>query len=280
MVLHNLRNSHANEPESPVKAPFGLAYNLREVSLLPANKPVEHRRRQMKRFKQVTFSMILGLVALMLASQQARATVVFDDDFDSARSRSALNAQRLPNWSVFGGSVDVIKSGDYYVSCAGGSGFCIDLDGSTKSAGGIATHSIFGPGSYSLTFDISGNQRSFLGGMAEHGDAMIVSLGDWTQKLRMQADDSWKTVSIFFDTGVGGALSFSQLEMSYDYYGILLDNVVLTALSDTSSISNQLLDDDGRTQEVAVPEPAPWAVLLACLASLGLFTPRRNAYAA
>ena len=215
----------------------------------------------MRRLWKLTVSVLTGLAALTLASQQANAAVVFADDFETVRHHSVLNIQQLPNWNVQHGSVDLVKSGDFMVACSGGSGYCVDLDGSTKVGGAIQTKDVFGPGTYSLSFDFSGNQRGALEGNAAAGDAMIVSLGDWSHKIRALPDTSWKTFTITMEIQTAGQLSFSQLGLSFDYYGILIDNIALSYLAGDLNWCGQ--ESAGACKKTAtLPEPSALAVMI------------------
>ena len=212
-------------------------------------------------------------VSAFAANDASASVVVFSDNFENKKQGSVQNVQRLPGWVVGGGgsSVDYIKAGDFGLTCGGSSGYCIDLDGSTKSGGEIATAASFGPGTYTLSFEFSGHQRRWL---SDAGDAMIVSLGDWSKKFRTQPDTGFHTHSITFTTTTDGQLSFSQLGMSYDYYGIILDNVTLTYISGGSSASTIGNNNNGPTAQV--PEPATLALFGAGLAGIGLISRRRR----
>jgi hypothetical protein len=85
---------------------------------------------------------------------------VFSDNFDTYAYQ--LNWTPPANWIASGpGTVDLIgetttSTGfDFYP----GNGGYVDLDGSNWIAGTLETIQSFGPGTYTLTFDLSGNAR-------------------------------------------------------------------------------------------------------------------------
>lgn len=84
--------------------------------------------------------------ALALASLPASAAVVFSSSFDAENGcNSALNYAGWSGWTVSNGSVDLVRSGNFGITCRGGSGSCVDLDGSTGDAGRFATAYFVGP---------------------------------------------------------------------------------------------------------------------------------------
>jgi hypothetical protein len=229
-----------------------------------------------------------AVVALVAFTVPAHATVVFSDPFDSEPDGpndggSTLNDTGLTKWFAppSEGTIDTIASGSYGIQCAGGAGKCIDLDGSTNSAGTIVSRALF---SYStgdlvtLTFDISGNQRnpnndlwfggfinvdipfygnpppimgsSFFGNSpcgAFSGGAFSTRLGNVSSSAACQTLGSapWTTYNIGFRAANSGSfrLIFGDYSAgSSDNQGALLDNVKLSI--------------------AGVPEPATWAMMI------------------
>ncbi|HEY0437492.1 MAG TPA: hypothetical protein VGC92_12700, partial [Phenylobacterium sp.] len=132
--------------------------------------------------------MTLGLA--LAAGPAARATTVLSDNFNSeAGGFSALNYTGFTKWTSTGaGGVDVVRTGDFSITCAGGSGSCVDLAGSPGPGEITSTASYaFHTGqTVTLSFDVSGNQVNDL-------------LDD------MYAGFSVDTVTTFKDYSTGGA---------------------------------------------------------------------------
>ena len=57
--------------------------------------------------------------------------------------------------------MDLVHSGDFGITCFGGAGSCVDLDGSTNASGTLNSVSFaFSAGqSVTLSWELSGNQR-------------------------------------------------------------------------------------------------------------------------
>lgn len=166
------------------------------------------------------------LLPAALLSLTAQAGVIFQDDFNAeagAEEASALNYTSFSNWTVSEGTVDVVASGDYSIGCAGGDGKCVDLDGSTGNAGILRSIALtLNPGTYTLSFDISGNQR----GHAD--DSMVVTLGGFLDEtFTLSASDPWQTIirNITVTAETTDYLVFNH--DGGDNIGILLDNVSL-----------------------------------------------------
>lgn len=166
------------------------------------------------------------LLPAALLSLTAQAGVIFQDDFNAeagAEGASALNYTSFSNWTVSEGTVDVVASGNYSIGCAGGDGKCVDLDGSTGNAGILRSIALtLDPGTYTLSFDISGNQR----GHAD--DSMVVTLGGFLDEtFTLSASDPWQTIirSITVTAETTDYLVFNH--DGGDNIGILLDNVSL-----------------------------------------------------
>jgi hypothetical protein len=175
----------------------------------------------------------LALAAVVgMACASSQAAVVFQDNFDADNPSSALNFNSLINWTVAGGTVDYIRSGGFGITCAGGTGACLDLDGSTGNAGRIVSRTAFsliGGDSYLIEGLVSGNQR---GGSS---DSVIVGLID-------DATNTVATSATFSGILPGRPFQITQLMVTAtsgnfrvfwegvgaDNVGVILDNVTFS----------------------------------------------------
>lgn len=223
-------------------------------------------------------SSLIVLSALAVAAP-ASAGVVFSDDFNAENGgNSALNYAGFANFGV-SGNVDLVKSGDFGISC---SGSCVDLDGTTGPGKitSLASFSFNAGDKVRLTGLLGGSQRagasdpfglSFdFGGTTilkdygfnwGTGDIVVISniatpgIGSFSGIL---GNEAFAPHSIFFTAGSAGTLKFAFSTQSADNIGPLLDGVTLTI-------------DSG-----AVPEPAAWAMMLAGFGLVGAAMRRRE----
>lgn len=180
-----------------------------------------------------------ALLAAVVSAAPASATVVFSDNFDS------YPASQVP-WAgngvwTTGNGVDLVKSGDYGLMCAFGTGNCVDLSG---SAPGSISHSLFlTPGRYNLSFDFTGNQLDAAGGPRPQVGftAAIDSFSHNTGPLSNSSSTFSSYASDFVISSAGNyLLSFTQDVGGDPYRGSIVDNVSVSA----------------------VPEPAAWALMI------------------
>ncbi|MCG8312950.1 MAG: PEP-CTERM sorting domain-containing protein [Pseudomonadales bacterium] len=193
-----------------------------------------------------------ALLALSL-STSASAAVIFEDNFDSEAGlpgQHALNYNSFSNWSVTNGTVDVVSSGGWGISCVDGTGKCVDLDGSTGDAGIFTSSALtLGPGDYLLSFDISGNQRN------HRADSLAVTLGGFfSDSYDLASNSPWTTITHAFTVAAATTSSFVFNHSGGDNIGIMLDNVSL--------------------HSVEIPEPS--SILIFGLGLFGLGLARRN----
>lgn len=192
-----------------------------------------------------------AVAAAALFGGHAFAGVVLADNFNTGPGM--LN---WPGDSVFTstsppGSVDLIPVGKDF-DLQPGNGFYVDLDGTSGNgnnpAGQLTSKASFGPGAYTLTFDLAGNLRG------APTQKTTVSLGDWSVDLTPAANAGFGLETFTFTTTVAGNLVFTENGPS-DQQGNLLDNVNLTS---------------------AAPEPASWALMIGGLGLTGFALRRRR----
>jgi hypothetical protein len=200
---------------------------------------------------------ILGLVTTLLVGfgAPAKAAPVFFDNFEGVTSGGTiLNWDGGTNWDVLSGTVDLVKSGDFGIACTGGTGYCVDMDGSTRSAGDIVSINVgpLGPGTYEFSYSLSGNQRQL--GFADTVVAYIeFGVMSWSHTLPFNA--GWQTFSQQFTIASTADPVYIRFGATGgDNIGMLLDNVELKA--------------------AAVPEPASLSLLLVGVA--GMFGARKR----
>jgi hypothetical protein len=172
----------------------------------------------------IQYSALILVASLACSTQAVRdtsaATVTsLNDNFNS--EGASLNYNSFANWNVTAGSVDVVNgsSNPWGIVCAGG---CVDTDGTTSAAGTLQTKDSFAPGAYTLSFDISGNQR---GGVA---DSLLVNFGTYSETFLKNASDPFEHITRNVTLSAIAALIFSG--QGGDNVGILLDNVAVRTL--------------------------------------------------
>lgn len=201
--------------------------------------------------RKVTTILAIFAGALVLIWPAASKADSITENFDELTP--ALNATDVGAFTVTSGSVDVVGGGLFGSLCvAPESGNCVDLNGSTSTAGQISTADLtLAPGTYTLTFDLIGDQR----GSPASATVTLGSLYD--QTFVLASDDVTSGIvstTINVGTTTVAPLIFSSNQNSN--VGLLLDNVSLIPVS--------------------VPEPATLSLLGIGLASL-FFIRRRAA---
>ncbi|MFK8016044.1 MAG: PEP-CTERM sorting domain-containing protein [Gammaproteobacteria bacterium] len=188
-------------------------------------------------------AILVGMLIFDPTVASASTVNFLQDDFDD--ETAALNYSSFENWTVLTGAIDTIASGTFGIDCAGGTGICIDLDGSSGDAGELVTNDTFAAGVYTLSFALSGNQR-----VPSADDEVTVLFGDLSESISIS--DPFAPFEIFTRTvtvGVGGdVLTFSHA--GGDNVGLILDNVTVA------------------------PVPLPGAFYLFATACIGLFAGR------
>jgi len=208
--------------------------------------------------------LLIAITALGVTPGQA-AVILFQDNFNTESASTVQNFSGFTNWTVSNGTVDYIRSGDLGVTCFGGSGGCVDLDGSTNAGGRLTSrtsYTLVPGGVYTVTVQVSGNQR---GGIADVitigfiGPGILAGTGGITSVTLIGLPSEFPfTLEQFSAAGNGPVRLFFETT-STDNLGPIIDNVMLAC--DTCPA-------------LAVPEPST-PVLLA-LAIFGIFGFARN----
>jgi hypothetical protein len=172
------------------------------------------------------YKRLATIIAATVFAAHVNAGAIFQDNFDAEGdlNTSVLNYNIFEKWSVIEGTVDLIADPNQWgIDCVGGSGKCVDLDGSTGNAGAFQSIALtLDPGTYTLSFDISGNQRG------SSDDTMLVTLGGFlNESFTLGATAPWQTVirSITVASQTTDFITFNH--NGGDNIGIMLDNVSL-----------------------------------------------------
>ena len=199
----------------------------------------------------------LFATAGLLIAAGAHAAPVFSDNFDGENGNTTvLNYTGFANFTVTDGTVDLIGTpSGYSIVCAGGAGACVDLDGTTGNPGALTSSAIdFAAGDYTLTFDLSGNQRT------QSTDTVTVSLGSLlNETISLAGFDPFQTFSFNFSVVAPTTASLIFQNDGSDNIGAILDNVAINGGADP------------------VPEPGMIGLLGLGLLGLGVARRRRTA---
>ncbi len=175
-------------------------------------------------------------------ANHARPTPVFEDTFDSENgSRGMFNYTGFANWTVTGGSVDLVGPGVSNIEP--GNGLYIDMAGTTSTAGQIQTSTAINltPGAYTLAFDLGSNSGA---------NELTVTLGTvYSEVFTPTSNQDFETITrtIVVTAPEAATLTFEETGPD-DNFGSLIDDVSLTRLNNAGT---------GGALDIEVLGPAP-----------------------
>jgi choice-of-anchor C domain-containing protein len=187
-------------------------------------------------------------LALALGGGAHAATnLVTDGDFNSPSGGNAFHpfsaGSSFGPWTVSSGSVDLV--GGFWQEPTPGAG-SVNVNGHSDGSFGqsIAT----GPGTYTLTFDLSGDPQGRPG----------------TKSLEVSVGDITKTFT--FTTGANSRANMMYVPESLTFKATGPTTLTFTSLDQPSSPFGPVVADVAID---AVPEPAAWALMMLGLGAMG-----------
>ena len=170
---------------------------------------------------------LVGLMILVVfTSAQAGITLLYDNFNSENGGVGAENYNRFTNWAVSEGVVDLIGDtgkGALY-DLIPGHGLYVDMDGTFLPLGaGTLSHTLnLQPGTYTLSFDLAGNQRN------DDIESVTVKMGSILDEVySLGRDDPFTTRTENFTINSETSVTLSFAGAGSDYRGMLLDNVHL-----------------------------------------------------
>ncbi len=160
----------------------------------------------------------------------AQAAVIFSDNFDADFGSSALNFNGLINWTSSNGTIDYIRSGGYGIGCVGGSGGCLDLDGSTGNAGRITSTQVFSFDDelqYYIDLALSGNQRGGATDSVLFGIRNVDTAAELSTVVGPLAPNAPFSITSWGFSGLSGNWQLFVEGIGGDNIGAILDNYSL-----------------------------------------------------
>lgn len=226
---------------------------------------------------------LLTVVAMAAFTAPATAAVVYSNNFNAENGgNSQLNYNGFNGLSVTGGTVDLVKSGDFGITCAGGTGACVDLDGSTGNAGLTSSGSYtFNAGDrVALSFLFSGNQR----GGANDGfatrflfaSAVSGTYGSESTNFGSQNYGSFTAQPGLFLTISGIVPSYAMTDFEFYFIASNAGSVNFN-FEDLGNDNVGVVIDDVSLSIGAVPEPSAWALMILGFGAVGAAARRRAA---
>ncbi len=216
-------------------------------------------------------AMIAAASAVALAAGgTAHAGSLLTETFDGENGgSSALNYTGFANWTVSSGTVDIIHHGDYGISCYGGAGSCVDLDGSTDQGGVLLTAKsyAFNAGdTVVFSAQISGNQR----GSADDGFYMGFNFDASTHIASYNTGGGYGAATVFSDVyGYGFSSSGPMLASNDPFRFYSISFLAAQAGTVQAYIGTLSSDDYGPIVDNVslggpggAPEPASWALMI------------------
>jgi hypothetical protein len=177
---------------------------------------------------------VTGLLLACAGTSLASPVVLFSDNFNTETPGTpAIPSQ----WTVTGGTVDIIGDGTGFQWLPVGNGLYVDLDGAGVEGlmTTIATFNLLPGMVYTLQYDLAGNLGPHSGVPNSPNDTVTVTLGPFAfVNVVPQNQVPPQTYTYTFMVGapvLGVSLSFQNSDgVPPDLQGALLDNVILTAI--------------------------------------------------